>query len=309
MTKVAPTSESRRVGFIGLGQMGHGMATNLVKHGFQLTVMAHTRRVAIDELVAAGAREVASPAEMAAQCDVIILCVANAEQVRDLVTRNDGIASTARDGLIVIDCTTSSPQPLEDLQQEYTALVFVDAPLGRSPAEARGGTLSTLVGATPEIFAQIQPILNTFADTVQLIGPLGSGHKLKLVNNFVSLGYAAIYAEALTLALRSGLSIENFDQLITTSRMDCRFYRTFMSWTLEGDSSPHRFSLNNADHTIRDVEDLSRRMELGSELAGAIGGVYHRAIEHNMGTADLPELTRSTALDGGIELRPLTRPL
>ena len=152
-------------------------------------------------------------------------------------------------------------------------------------------------------------MLNAFADTVQLIGPLGSGHKLKLVNNLVSLGYAAIYAEALTLALRSGLSIENFDQLITTSRMDCRFFRTFMSWTLEGDASPHRFSLQNADHTIRDVEDVSRRLALGSELAAAIGGVYHRAIERGMGGADLPELARSAALDAGIDLRPLARPL
>jgi len=299
----------RRVGFIGLGQMGQGMATNLMAHGFELTVMAHTRRTAVDELSGAGAREVRSPGEMAALCEVIFVCVANAEQVCDLVMRPDGIAASAPDGLIVIDCTTSAPQHIEAMQAANPRLVFVDAPLGRSPNEARAGTLSTFVGATPLVFARIRPLLDAFADTVDLIGPLGSGHKLKLVNNFVSLGYAAIYAEALTLALRSGLSVENFDQLITKSRMDCRFFRTFMSWTLEGDASPHRFSLQNADHTIRDVEEVSRRLDLSGALVAAIGGVYHRAVDRGMGEADLPELTRSAARDAGIELAPLTRPL
>ena len=300
-----PASAIIRVGFIGLGQMGHGMAGNLLKRGFDMILLAHHQRAAIEELKALGATEVRSAAEMASDCDAIILCVANADQVQELVEGRDGIASVPRRGLIVVDCTTSSPERIVDLQHNHPDLVFVDAPLGRSPAEARQGTLSTLVGADAAVFERIRPLLDAFADTVQLIGPLGSGQKLKLVNNFVSLGYAALYSEALTLAIKSGLTVQHFDELIRTSRMNCQFFHTFMSWTLEGDASSHRFSLRNADRTIRDVEEMGRRLGLESNLAASVGAIYHRAIEQGMAVSDLPELPRSTALDAGIELRPL----
>lgn len=294
-----------QVGFIGLGQMGHGMASNLLERGFGMTLLAHRQRAAVDELVGRGATEARNAAEMASICDAIVLCVANADQVQDLVEGTDGIASVFRKGLIVIDCTTSAPERIVDLQKNHPDLLLVDAPLGRSPAEARQGKLSTLVGADPATFERIRPILDAFADTVQLIGPLGSGQKLKLVNNFVSLGYAALYSEALVLALKAGLTLPHFDELIRTSRMNCQFFSTFMSWALEGDSSSHRFSLYNADRTIRDVEEMARGLGLESELAASVAGVYHRAIVHGMAEADLPELPRSTALDAGIELRPL----
>lgn len=301
----AQAGSIRRVGFIGLGQMGHGMASNLLRHGFEMTVLAHRQRKAIDDLVAGGAVEVDNAAKLASCCEAIFLCVANADQIEGLVDGPKGIAAGAADGTIVIDCTTSSPQRIVALQSRHPNLLFVDAPLGRSPTEARQGKLSTLVGASQPVFERIRPLLNSFADTVQLIGELGSGHKLKLVNNFVSLGYAALYSEALTLALKSGLTVRHFDDLIRTSRMDCKFFDTFMSWTREGDSSPHRFSLSNADHTIRDVEAMGRDLGLESDLAASVGGVYHRALENGMAGADLPELPRSTALDAGIDLRPL----
>ncbi|MEO7223778.1 MAG: NAD(P)-dependent oxidoreductase [Devosia sp.] len=294
-----------RVGFIGLGQMGYGMASNLLKRGFAMTLFAHRQRAAIDELVSQGAIEVRNAAAMASTCDVIVLCVANADQVQELVEGTEGIASVSSKHLVVLDCTTSSPERIVDLQKRHQNLVFVDAPLGRSPAEARQGRLSTLVGADTAVFERIRPVLDAFADTVQLIGPLGSGQKLKLVNNFVSLGYAALYSEALVLALKSGLTLQQFDDLIRTSRMNCQFFDTFMFWTLEGDSSSHRFSLQNADRTIRDVEQMGRGLGLESELAASVGGVYHRAIKHGMAQADLPELPRSAALDAGIDLRPL----
>jgi 3-hydroxyisobutyrate dehydrogenase-like beta-hydroxyacid dehydrogenase len=284
--------------------MGHGMANNLLKRGFDLTVVVHRQRTAVDDLVKRGAVEVSAPAEMAASCDAIFLCVANADQVQEVIEGPRGIASTASQDLVVIDCTTSLPERIVGLQVRHPGLIFVDAPLGRSPVEAWEGRLSTFVGAAVPTFDRIRPMLDAFADTVQLIGPLGSGQKLKLINNFVSLGYAALYSEALTLTVASGLTVSHFDQLIRTSRMDCQFFHTFICWALSGDPSAHRFSLRNADETIRDVEKMSRALALGSELAASVGEIYHRAIAHGMGDAELPELPRSTALDAGVPLRP-----
>ena len=101
----------------------------------------------------------------------------------------------------------------------------------------------------------------------------------------------------------------HFDDLIRSSRMNCQFFHTFMFWALEGDASSHRFSLANADQTIRDVESMGRGLGLGSELAASVGAIYHRALDHGMAGADLPELPRSAALDAGIDLRPLVERL
>lgn len=296
----------RSVGLVGLGFMGHGMAANLLKHGFALNVLAHRRREAVDDLVAKGAREVATAAELAAQSDIVLLCVTGAEQVKDLVERPDGLLAGAKPGLIVVDCTTSSPDTLISLQAECPQLTFVDSPLGRSPAEGWEGRLSVLIGADDETFSCIGPVIRSFASTVQHVGPLGSGHALKLVNNFVSMGYAAIYSEALVLALKAGLAAETFDELIRSSRMDCKFFETFMGWVTRGDSDSHPFSLSNADHTVNDVARFSASLGLEGGLIRSIAAVYDSAVRKGMGGANLPVLPRSVALDAGIDLMPLS---
>jgi 3-hydroxyisobutyrate dehydrogenase-like beta-hydroxyacid dehydrogenase len=119
-----------RVGFIGLGHMGHGMAVNILKHGFPLWVMGHRSREAVDDLVRRGAQEVLTPKDMAASCDIILLCVPGAKEVETLVTNNEGLAAGATAGLTVVDCTTSDPSTLLRLADEFVGprgLVFVDA--------------------------------------------------------------------------------------------------------------------------------------------------------------------------------------
>src|SRR5262249_12561194 len=120
-----------RIGFIGLGFMGEGMATNLLAKGFPLTVMAHRRRAAVASLVGRGARGAATPAALAADSDVVVLCVTGAAQVDELLRRPDGIAAGARPGLVVIDCTTSDPATIVALARDFPQLTFVDSPLGR----------------------------------------------------------------------------------------------------------------------------------------------------------------------------------
>ena len=294
-----------RVGFIGMGFMGHGMAANLLKSGYGLTVMAHHKRQAVEDLILRGAVEANSPAEVATASDIVFLCVSGAEQVRALLVSENGIATSARPGTIIVDCTTSPPKTLLALQQEYPQLIFVDAPLGRSPREAWEGKLSIMVGADETTFQSLLPALRSFASTIQHVGPLGSGHTLKLVNNFVSLGYAAIYSEAITLSVKAGLSVQDFNNLISSSRMDCEFFRTFMGWTIDGDATTHNFSLANANHSVRDIAALSNELGLGSDLIESISAIYARAINNEMGAANLPELPRSTAAAAGIVLSPV----
>jgi 3-hydroxyisobutyrate dehydrogenase-like beta-hydroxyacid dehydrogenase len=219
-------TERLRVGFIGLGYMGHGMARSILARDFPLTVMAHRNREALDDLVRRGAREAATPAEVARDSDVVVLCVPGAAEVDALLRGGNGIAAGAKPELIVIDCTTSEPSTLICLASDFPGVAFVDAPLGRSPREAWEGKLSVMVGADPPTLERIRPVLEAFADLIQHVGALGNGHRLKLVNNLISLGYAALYSEAWVLARKSGISTEAFDQLVRSSRMHCPFYET-----------------------------------------------------------------------------------
>jgi len=293
-----------RVGFIGLGFMGHGMADNILKHGFPLTVMAHRKREAVDALVPKGAVEVKTPGEMARQCDVILLCVSGAPEVE---TNVNAIASAGQ-SLIVVDCTTSNPATLLRLAQEHPGLTFVDSPLGRSPKEAWAGNLAVMVGGDGSVVERIRPVLATFASSIQHVGGLGDGHRLKLVNNLVSMGFAALYAEALVLANKVGLSTEAFDGLVRSSRMHCAFYDTFMGWALEGNKDSHPFALANADHTIADVDALVRDAGMKAPLAAALREAYAAAIAAGYGPAMLPELPRFIAEVNGLALDPVRKP-
>lgn len=293
-----------RVGFIGLGYMGHGMAHNILVKGFPLTVMAHRKREAVEALVSEGAFEVGSPSELAARSDVVLLCVTGAEQVDDLLRGPDGIAAGARTGLVVIDCTTSSPATMLKLAQDYPDLRFADAPLGRSPKEAWEGRLSIMVGAEAALLEEIRPVLESFADTIQHSGPMGSGHTLKLVNNMVSMGYAALYSEALVLARAAGITTETFDELIGASRMNCTFFQTFMGWARTGDASSHRFELGTGAHTVADAERLAADLKLDVTLLPAIHEVFRRAVTGGFASAYLPELPRAVAELNGLDIAP-----
>ena len=262
------TDGAVHVGFIGLGHMGHGMAINILKRGFPLHVMAHKSRKALDDVVYRGAQEVSTPKAMAASCDIVLLCVPGAKEVEALVTADDGLAAGSRLGLTVVDCTTSDPSTLLRLSAEYASrgLVFVDAPLGRSPHEAWQGSLSTMVGGELSTLERIRPVLAAFATTIQHAGTLGNGHRLKLVNNLISLGYAALYSEALALAVKAGLDAASFDNLVRSSRMHCPFYDTFIGWVVSGDRQSHPYALDDALRTISDVVQFSRSVRLKGRL-------------------------------------------
>jgi 3-hydroxyisobutyrate dehydrogenase-like beta-hydroxyacid dehydrogenase len=127
-----------RIGFVGLGLMGHGIAKNLVTKGFPLTVRVHRNRKPLEDLLAAGAKEVSTNADLARGNDIVFLCVTGAPQVEEVVNGKDGIASVAQPGLIVIDTSTSEPSTTAKMRDELAGkgVLFVDAPLARTPVEA-----------------------------------------------------------------------------------------------------------------------------------------------------------------------------
>jgi 3-hydroxyisobutyrate dehydrogenase-like beta-hydroxyacid dehydrogenase len=300
------------VGFVGLGLMGRGMAANIRAKGHPLLVVAHRNRGPVEELVAAGAGECASARELASRSDILVLCVTGSPQVEAVCLGPDGILQGAsersggRNRLVVVDCSTADPV---STARVATALAeagidFADAPMGGTPANTAAGTASCMVGADEAVFARVEPVLAAFANRVTHLGPVGSGHTMKLVNNFLSMGYAALYAEALTLARKSGISPGQFDSVIRGGRMDCGFYGTYMRWVLERDPDAHPFTLRNGLKDLTYVEALAQSAGMANPLGNAAKNSFATAVGTGRGNLFLPMLSDVVAELNGTTLAP-----
>lgn len=291
------------IGFIGVGLMGHGMAKNIVEKGYPLVVMAHRNREPVEDLLGRGATEVATPMEMAEQCDIIHLCVSGSPQVEAVVRGPQGILASGKKGLVVIDCSTSDPvstlQIAEELRQ--TGMDLVDAPLARTPKEAEAGTLDAMVGAAPDTFEQVKPVIECWAGLVVHLGEVGLGHKMKLINNFISLGYAALFSEALAIARKSGLSAEQVDSIIGSGRLRNGFYDTFMKWTLERDENAHRFTITNAHKDMRYLANLATSVQAVSPVQAVVKDSLAAMDASGRGEDYLPMLADFIAQVNGID--------
>ena len=280
------------VGFIGVGMMGAGMAKNLLAKGHPLVILGHRKREPVERLRALGAEEAASPRELAARCEIVHLCVTGSPQVEASVRGEQGLLAGARPGLVIVDCSTSNPVSTLALAAECEArgVHFVDAPLSRTPKEAEAGSLDTMVGAAPEVFARIEPVLRCWAGHVVHLGPVGLVHKMKLVNNFVAMGYAALFAEALAIARKAGLSLQQFHTVIGAGRMRSPFYDTFMQWSLAGDENAHRFTIANAHKDMRYLAAMAGELGVVNPLQAAVKNSFAAMEASGQGERYVPML-------------------
>ncbi|WP_110632367.1 NAD(P)-dependent oxidoreductase [Salinicola salarius] len=285
------------IGFAGLGLMGAGMAGNILKAGYPLKVLAHRNRQPIDDLVAKGAEEAASAATLGAECDIVFLCVTGAPQVEALIDGEHGIRAGARqagrDNLVIVDCSTSEPTLTRKLAESLATdrISMIDAPLGGIPAQAESGELQAIIGADKATLERVRPVIATWAARIMHVGPVGAGHTMKLLNNFLAMGYGAIFAEALTIGAKAGITPQTFDRVIRGSRMDSGFYRTFFQYVLERDRNAHRFTLANAHKDTRYLAALAEAMEVEAGVAKAVRDLYASAESQGDGEKYVPELS------------------
>lgn len=261
--------KEEQIGFVGVGLMGHGMARNLLGAGYRVTVIAHRNRAPIEDLVGRGATEAGSLEDLARSSSVVHICAPGSPQVEAIV---EGLIPGLEAGAVIVDCSTSDPRSTMALAAmlEKRGCHMADAPLGGTPVQAEAGQLSTMVGASDEVFRRLEPVLGSWARAVVHLGPSGSGHKMKLLNNFLSLGYAALYSEALALSEKVGITTRQFDSVLRGSRMDCGFYQTFMGYAVEGNRESHKFTLTNALKDMRYLEAMADSVSLANPIGNAV---------------------------------------
>lgn len=260
--------KQERIGFIGLGLMGREMAGHIVRSGYLLSVMTHRNRSPLAALCAEGATEVSSAAEMASNSDIVFICVKTSEQVSEIITGADGLLAGAHEGLMIVDCSTAHPESTERLAETLAqqGVTLVDAPLARTPREAKEGRLNVMLGGDATAVARITPVIKSFAENVFHVGKVGSAHKLKLINNFLSLGAAALVSEAATMAAGMGVPQEKLLEICSQGGANSAMLAPVMEWVLQGECTKLQFSLGNAEKDMRYLAETLSAYQLKANM-------------------------------------------
>lgn len=200
---------AEKIGFIGLGIMGRGMAANLLKAGFALTVWNRTASRS-EELVAKGAAAGASPADVAAKSDIILICVSDTPDVEAVLFGENGVAHGARPGALVVDHSTISPQATQAFAAQLSEIgvPMLDAPVSGGSEGAAKGTLSIMVGGDADQFDRALPVFQAMGKTITHVGGNGAGQTVKLVNQVLVVGNCLAMCEALMFAQAGGVDLQ-----------------------------------------------------------------------------------------------------
>lgn len=286
-----------KIGMVGIGLMGHGIATNLVRHGHELVVLDHPGNQPLDALKAAGVSVRASAREVAAAAELVILVVTGSPQVEAVLTGPGGVIEGLRPGSVVVDCSTAVPSSTQRMAQAVQAAggAFLDAPMTRTPKEAAEGRLNLLVGGDAALLERCRPVLRCFAENIAHVGPVGAGHGMKLLHNFVSLGMVTLLAEAAACAQGGGVAPQAFVDVLAQGGGGGVALERLKPFLLTGDPGALRFSIANA------VKDLGYYGTMAAD-AGArhrVADGVRATLEEALGRCDpatpVPELVRLLA--------------
>lgn len=292
--------KDKKIGLIGVGLMGHGIASNIVKHGHALAVLEHAGNQPLDALKAAGVRTFTSAKELAAAVDVLLLCVTGSPQVEAILLGDDGVLQGLRKGSVIIDCSTAIPASTERLAKVVAEAGgrFMDAAMTRTPKEAAEGRLNLLVGADEALFAECRPLLACFAENITHCGPVGAGHRMKLLHNYVSLGSVSLIAEAAACAQRAGVAPEVFIDVLSKGGGGGTALERLKPFLTQQDPSGLRFTMSNALKDLGYYTAMAQDSQAAHVIAEGVRQTLTQAVDSTGGQRLLPELVAVLAERG-----------
>ncbi len=289
-----------RIGLIGVGLMGHGIALNIAQKGYSLTVLEHPGNQPLDTLKSLGAGTSGSLKELAASVDVLVLCVTGSPQVEAILLGEQGALAAMKKGTVVIDCSTALPDSTERIAEVANAagIRFIDAPMTRTPKEAAEGRLNLLVGGDAAVLDECMPILRCFAENVTHTGAVGTGHRMKLLHNYVSLGTVALISEAAACAFRGQVSPQVFVDVLAKGGGGGVALERLKPYLLEGDANGLKFFMGNALKDMGYYVSMARDTNAVQDIADAIHDTYACAVADAGDEALVPKLV--TTLQRGV---------
>ncbi|ETX28091.1 NAD(P)-dependent oxidoreductase [Roseivivax isoporae] len=288
------------VGLIGVGLMGHGIARNVLSRGgHALGFLDHPGNQPTDEILSLGGRPVASPAGIAEEADVILLCVTGAPQVEAVM---EGLLPALRPGTVVVDCSTSLPETTLRMgaRTAEAGCAFLDAPMTRTASHAHAGTLNLLVGGEAATLERVRPVLDSFTETVTHVGPLGHGHRLKLLHNYVSVGFMTLLAEAAAQSADAGIDPAVLVDVLAQGGGASAALDRLSPFILKGDRSGLPFAVANAAKDIDYYREMSEAAGAQRTIADGVSAAIRGVAGEAGAQAYVPELVRLFRKGGGV---------
>lgn len=265
-----------QIGFVGAGLMGHGMAVNLLKSSHNVTVMAHRNPVPVDDLVQRGARKAADFGALANGAEVIIACLTNSRVVEEVV---ESLKPHLRAGQVILDMGTSDPAVNRRLAAELDErdIAFAEAPVMGGPDQAAAAELGALVGADPQTFERIRPVLECYCASISHVGPVGTGQTAKLISNYLSLGTAALVADVFNVARKAQIDWEKLYAAMLRGSGNSGALRRMVEPAIQGNFDGYAFTLSNAHKDMTYYMALAGEGGFRTPLADEIMAIYDKA--------------------------------
>jgi 3-hydroxyisobutyrate dehydrogenase len=278
------------IGFIGLGLMGSNMVENLQNKGFEPIVM-DLNKDAVAAVVARGATQASSVAELAAACDIVMLCLTTSNVVEKLVYADDGILAGIKEGAVLVDFGTSIPASTRKIGADLAnkGAGMVDAALGRTPAHAKDGLLNIMASGDQETFDKVKPILEMQGENVFYLGALGAGHTTKLINNFIGMTTVTAMSQAFAVAERAGVDRQQLLDIMSTGPSNSPFMHFCKNYAVDG-VSDLGFSINNANKDLGYFLEMVKDLGTSAKIAEGTSAHLQAAVDAGMGNGNVPEI-------------------
>jgi 2-hydroxy-3-oxopropionate reductase len=262
-----------KIGFVGLGLMGGAMVGRLQDKGYELTVLGNTDRTYLDKAISRGASEAITARDLAVSSDIVMLCMGTSDHVESRMRSPDGIIAGLNKDAVVIDFGTSLPGSTRALGLEVAAAggAYLDAPLGRTPAHAVDGLLNIMCSGDKAAFALVEPVLKDLGENVFHLGELGSGHTIKLINNFFGMTVANAMAEAFAMADTNGVDRKQLYDVMAAGPLRSGMMDFVKGYGVDGDPSQLAFAIKNA------AKDVGYYQKMATD-AGVESAMSHGAL-------------------------------
>ena len=291
----------KRVGFVGLGLMGGPMAANVARAGYSLTVFNRSSSKAAP-LVAVGATLASTPREVAANSDIVICMLADAAAVRAVLEGEDGLLAGGQGGMTLIDMSTVAPEDSRATAAEIAThgWTMLDAPVFGSTGPAKEGKLGILVGGEREVFDATRDLLATMGTYIVHLGPQGSGALAKLCFNLMVAAQVGSLAEAMTLAVKGGLTPEAIGQILKASPVLSNLISRKIDTIVSGDFAP-AFPLKHMHKDLGLMVGTAREMGARIPVTEANFDVFAQAKAAGFGELDAVAVYRHLASMAGMD--------
>ncbi|MCR9235998.1 MAG: NAD(P)-dependent oxidoreductase [Alphaproteobacteria bacterium] len=280
------------IGFLGLGLMGSAMCQRLLDLSYPLTVIANRSRENVDKAVARGAVEVKTAREVAERSDIVMLCMDTSASVESRMYGDDGVIAGLNPQAVTIDFGTSLPNSTRAIGEAVSAkdATYLDAPLGRTPAHALDGALNIMCSGDRAAYDRVEPVLKDLGENVFHLGALGSGHTIKLINNFFAMTTANAMAEAFAIADKMGVAREQVYAVMSAGPNHSSMMDFVKAYAVDGNSNALEFAIKNANKDVGYYGQMASDVNVDSIMSKSVREALSSAVDAGFGDKMVSEM-------------------